>query len=369
MRSKKWWLGLALLALGVAGGVAWMERASLRAWYVLRGLRGAGDHDRATWVQRVADLGELAVDGLVDCLSSGDQQACRNAVAALDHLARTWGASDARTGDLACRLACAFGRLCPRGQAALLRGMAGWFAEQAPAAGLVSACARLLDEAAGGEDETVAAGLDLAGALLRQPHTSEAIRAARELARAALRSRDAGNRLRGVRLALLPGLDLLEQVVALLRDPAVEVRRAAIVAVGPADQVVRDEGLLPCLHDADAEVRRLTEEALRGRGLRPEHLELGRLLTHPQARQRLQVIDHLYAENTDLDPGLWLRRLSHDSSPAVRAAAVRVMSQQSLIDLTDRIDQMARSDPSPTVAQLARFYLHSKRRPEAPAER
>jgi hypothetical protein len=90
-------------------------------------------------------------------------------------------------------------------------------------------------------------------------------------------------------------------------------------------------------------------------------LHLGRLLTDPRPRARLEVLDHLNRD--DLVPGLWLRRLSHDSSPHVRAAALRVMSQQTLIDLTDRIDQMARSDPSPSVAQMARFYLGNRRKP------
>jgi hypothetical protein len=155
-------------------------------------------------------------------------------------------------------------------------------------------------------------------------------------------------------------MDLLEKVVGLLNDPAVEVRRAAILAVGPADQVVRDEGLLPCLHDPDPEVRKLTESALVGRGLRPEHIELGRLLTDPDHLKRVQVLDHL-REAPDLDPGLWLRRLSHDPAPSVRAAAVRVMSKLTLIDLSDRMDQMARTDPNPTVAWLARYYLAHRR--------
>ena len=63
----------------------------------------------------------------------------------------------------------------------------------------------------------------------------------------------------------------------------------------------------------------------------------------------------------DIDPGLWLRRLSHDPSPAVRVAALRLMWRQKLVDLSDRIDQMARTDDSPTVCQLAQFYLTSKR--------
>ena len=55
----------------------------------------------------------------------------------------------------------------------------------------------------------------------------------------------------------------------------------------------------------------------------------------------------------------WLRRLSHDPAPEVRVAAIRAASEQTLVDLSDRLDQMARSDPSPTVSQLARYFSRS----------
>ena len=220
----------------------------------------------------MAGLGEPVVDGLLDCLDGGDDRACENAAAALDYLARTWGESDPRHGRSGRPRGPAFGRMCPASQAVLLHGMAGWFHGAPPASGLVPACARLLTEAAESNDAgTQQAALELAGVLVRQPQEGEALRPARELARAGLKSEAPANRLRAVQLTLHPGMDLLESVVGLLRDPAVEVRRAAILAVGPADQVVRDEGLLPSLHDPDAEVRRLTEEALRGRGLQPIH--------------------------------------------------------------------------------------------------
>jgi HEAT repeat protein len=353
-------LGLVLVLLG-GSAVAWMERASLRSWWVLRGLKRAGDSDRALWISRVADLGESSVEGLLACLDCPEERARRNAACALNHLAQSWGAADPRTADLAGKLARGYGRLCPEGQACLLEGMAGWLGDDCPSPAFVSACSRLLSESAAGPDEALSGALELAVALLRRPQTSEALRSARETARAGLRSPTASNRLRAVRLGLLPGVDLLDEIAALLRDPDVQVRRAAVLAVGPAEQVVRDEGLLLCLHDHDAEVRRLTEEALKGRGLQPDHLRLGKLLTHPTATQRLRVLDYLADENFKFDTGLWLRRLSHDPSPAVRAAALRMMSQQTHIDLSDRLDQMASSDPSPTVAQLARFYLERKR--------
>jgi HEAT repeat protein len=154
-------------------------------------------------------------------------------------------------------------------------------------------------------------------------------------------------------------IELIDQVVALLRDPDVGVRRAAMLAVARAEQV-GDESLLPALHDPDAEVRRLCEEALRNRGLGREHIELGRLLTDPRPATRLRVLDHL-PRVRDIDPALWLRRLTHDPVPAVRVAAVRVISEQAGVDLSDRLDQMARSDPSPTVCQLAGYYLRRAR--------
>jgi hypothetical protein len=133
-----------------------------------------------------------------------------------------------------------------------------------------------------------------------------------------------------------------------------------------AERVIGEDDLLPLLHDPDADVRRLCEAALRGRQLLPEHIRLGRLLTDPNPVVRLQVLDDL-DKTPDLDPGVWLRRLSHDPSPAVRVAAVRAMSRQTLIDLSDRIDQMARSDPSPSVCQLAQFYLRSLKPARDPA--
>jgi hypothetical protein len=361
IRGKKYLGGVLLVVLLGGAGVAWVERGTLLAWFYVRGLARAGEGERDRWVGRVAGLGEAAIPGLLDCLAQPDPGVCRNAREALCHLAGPWGDGDNRAVDLALRLAREFPRLSPAGQENALQLAGHWFPARdpgpAPAAGLVPACARLVEEAAGATDPAVqAAALELCAGLLGQPQGTEALSASRELVRASLRGQAPANRLRAVRLALHPGMDLLEQVVALLNDPEAVVRRAALLAVGPADQVVHDEGLLPSLNDPDPEVRRLCEAALRGRGLRPEHLQLGRLLTHPNPVVRLEVLDLLRKER-DLDQGLWLRRLSHDPSPAVRVAAIREMSQQAFLDLSDRIDQMARSDPSPTVCKLAQFYL------------
>ena len=79
-------------------------------------------------------------------------------------------------------------------------------------------------------------------------------------------------------------------------------------------------------------------------------------MTDAQPGTRLQVLD-LLGRSRDLEPGAWLRRLSNDPSPAVRAAAVRAATEQPMASLVDRLEQMAQNDPSSTVRQLAQYYL------------
>jgi hypothetical protein len=358
-----------VVVLGLVGMAAWVERGPLLAWFYLRQLAAATEADREAWVNRVAGLGDDAVGGLLDSLARPEAGVCSNARAALEHLAASWGAEDPQATDLAQALAREFARLSPAGQREVLLLAASWCTPPRGKAVLPAASRLLSEPTTAGDPQVLAAALELCGAVLSLPENAEAVPPAQGLVRSGLRSPTTVNRIRAVQLALRPGMDLLEQVVPLLSDNEVEVRRAAMLTVGPARDArdaVPDECLLPSLHDKDPEVRRLCEEALASRGLKAEYLELGRLLTHPQPTQRLQVLDQLQ-RSQDLDTGLWLRRLSHDNSPAVRVAAMRAMTQQPYLDLTDRIDQMARSDPSPTVAQLARYYLNVPRPGHVPA--
>jgi hypothetical protein len=369
--SRKFLGGLLLVFLLGCGIVAWRERITLLSWFYIRNLVRASETSQSRWVGRVANLGEAAFPGLFDGLTQPDAHICANVCAALGQMTHTWGRGDARTADLALRLAREFPRFSTAGQKQVLDLAAGWFREpEHQPDSLLSACGHLVSESATvTEDEVQSSALDLCGILLNQPSENQVSKprdAAHKLVAAALQASSVDNRLRAVRLSLYPGMDdLLEQVGTLLSDESPHVRRAALIAIGPAREAVHDDQLLPCLHDPDAEVRRLCEQALIARGLRPEYLELGRLLTDPQPARRLQVLDRL-RESTELDSGLWLRRLSHDTCPSVRVAAMRAMTQQSFVDLSDRIDQIAREDASPTVRQLAQFYLTCPRRQGKP---
>lgn len=368
--TRKFLGGLLLVFLVGCGIVAWRERSSLLSWFYIYNLARAPDANRPRWVGRVANLGETALPGLFDCLSQSDAHVCANARAALEQMTLSWGYEHARTAELGLRLAREFDRFSPAGQKQVLDLAIGWFRQPSGQLDrLASASADLIGESAAvDEDEVRGSALELCGILLNRSATAPGDRAtkpvepARKLVVAALHAHTADHRLHAVSLTLSPGMtDLLKDVAALLGDESPQVRRAALVAVTEARGVVHDDQLLPCLHDPDPDVRRLCEQVLIARGLRREYLELGRLLTDPQPSQRLQVLDRL-RESTELDAGLWLRRLSHDPSDSVRAAALRAMSEQSHVDLSDRIDDMAHNDSSPTVCQLAHFYLGSPRR-------
>ena len=379
-QGKRKFIAGVVLTLIVAAGWGWARRESLRAWYFVRQLATANEADRERLAERVADLGAAAVPSLLARLGGTDEAVCANLRVALDRLGANWGASDARTAALLRQIGEQWPRLSVPGRRTTLESAASWLralpAEGIPAADVVLAAGALLAEATKDDAEVRTAALALCDCLTTLPGADTVREPARDLVRVCLKSEVVEVRLRAIQTSLRPGMDLMEQVAVLLSDPAVEVRRAAVTAVGPPDKAVPDETLLPCLHDTDAEVRRLCEEALTDlRGLKPIHLKLGRLLTHPNFLVRMQVLEKLrelqiLEEERNIkhpiDPGVWICRLSHDPMPSVRAAAALAMAHQGRDDCMNRLGEMARDDPSPTVCYLAGYYL--KQASAAPGE-
>ncbi|HZT80660.1 MAG TPA: HEAT repeat domain-containing protein [Gemmataceae bacterium] len=358
------YLGVGAVAvLLLAGAGLWWGRQPLLTWYYLRGLSSADGGERDRWAERVAGLDRAALPALLDLLA-GDDRACAGARAALDALIGRWGADDARGEELARRLSEAFARFSPAGRREVLQFEAGWLRTEgrAPPTDVARALARQLPEAAKADDGAArGAALDLAAALMERPDYAEAVGPCRELALACFGDADADNRGRALQLALHPGMDLQQQALPLLRDPTPEVRRLAMLAVGPAQNVISTDELLHWLHDPDPDVRRLCEVALSSRKVPLEHIRLGRTLTDPDYHVRLNVLDELHNESArDIDASIWLRYLSHDPKESVRVAAVRAAVEHRFstpVDLRDRLEQMARTDPSETVRQEAGHYL------------
>ncbi|GBD36977.1 hypothetical protein HRbin36_02107 [bacterium HR36] len=168
-------------------------------------------------------------------------------------------------------------------------------------------------------------------------------------------------RQEAVRLAALPQVALKARLARRLLEPPAEpspaVRALLIIAVGDAasQDVAPSEELARFLHDVSEDVRASCEQVLRARGLTARQIQLARLWTHPDPLMRAQVPQLLYQE-TDLDPVPWLDRLSRDTSPLVRAAAVRTAAEHVEVRFAARLMELAEEDVSPTVRQLAAYY-------------
>jgi hypothetical protein len=358
------------IVLAVLAAVIWWQRTPLLSWYYLRGLAAAEDVDRATWVECVAGLDAAVVPGLVDLLRQADTRACANAEAALAVLAKRWGPADPRTINLAQELTRAFGSLHQAGKEATLE----WYMAALRVPESAASVPRPLRDTAetllrlGGRSGEI-------GVRVRTLALAEVIlaRAApakgdlyRDLAVEGLTAKDAEVRARAIRLTMHDPLHadkaLVDRVLPFLKDTAPEVRRAAVLAVGLAEESITVQEMLPLLQDPDAEVRRLCEAALSGRGLPDSHINLARKITDRRPGTRLEVVN-LLQEADDLDPTVWLQHLSEDPSPAVRAAAIRFAAEDAAgADFRERVLQMSRDDPSPTVRQLASHYLNALQR-------
>lgn len=351
---------LPLLVIG--GTVAWVERETLLHCWYLHQLAKAED-DAPRWADRLAGLGERVVPDVLALLAHNDARACANAGAVLTCLAGRWEHDDPRRIELMNQAVKEFHRLSPPGQAVILNLAVAWAEPVACSKCLACTCGRLLAEVNHlARPDLHGPAVELTLALLGRSHEANLRCAGRDLARLALHSPDATTRVRALKLATLPGIDLRKDAVPLLSDPQPLVRRAAMLAIGEASDAIQTDNLLPWLHDPDPEVRKLCESALCGekRRLKPEYLRLAKLITDPRWQVRVSVLDHL-DDAEELDAGAWLRRLSHDVSPAVRAAAIRAACAAPAVDLTDRLDQMARDDPSATVSELARHFLEQRR--------
>jgi HEAT repeat protein len=363
---RRRYLGLIMVAFLALGLGLWFGRTQLLARYYVYQLACADAGDREVWIGRIINLDEIAVPSLVECLSRNDDRACVSITTAIQKLTARWGLDDPRAIALSAKLADAFPAMSVAGQEWVLKLGQSWMARQEKDDHrnnqVLHNAARLLGQAAGVDNSVIRGqALALADNLSVEIALDPIIpQACRELAQVGLRDAEPANRVHSIRLAQAPGVDLLPEVVPCMRDPSAAVRRAAILALGPSPETINDDTLFYWLSDPDPEIRQLCEVALRGRGLQDHHIRLAKLMADPRPSVRMQVLE-IIDQAPDLDPGVWLRRLSHDPSPAVRAATARAAAAQTQVDLSDRIDQMAQTDPSPTVQQVARYYLSCQR--------
>lgn len=315
-------LGLGCLGLMVFGSVlAVVFRAPLTARYAAQRLQGATtDDDRAHWADRLVGLDDTGRSYVISALHSSDASQREAMTAAIDRYLAGMEMSDPRAAGLSRSLMEQMGQGGEAGQAVLL---------------------------------------PLVPRLMKSPEP-DAIARCRDLVRAGIQSGSSTAKIQSIQMALRPEMGLLADVPPLLNDADAEVRRAAMLAVGPtredAQPVMADEELFRWLHDPDPEVRSLCSSALKTRGLDAEKIHYARQLTHPDPVERLKLlVDLRWGEEAIKDPGPWLERLSRDPDPAVRLGAARVTVECQL-HFTTWLDRMAERDPDPSVRRWAGYY-------------
>jgi len=350
----------ALLAIG------WWQRDYLMGWYLTDQLLKAEPQSKSHYIDALAKLGENAQYPLIDHLEKANDSSAPDLTKALGKMFDSWGgASSHHSQQCFHHIARRFTSFSAPAQVETLELLASISKNSPPPNPLTTDFLEGTKLILGSLTEAnnpsaLAPAMKIVSQLIKTNTDKELHGRLVGIMAKAITNAPENIKIQAIHLAIAPEVGLTELSVAALQDKNVEVRKVAILACASALDSVSVDSLLPSLHDSDSEIRAYCESALIARGLKKEHIQLGKLLTDPKPSKRLEVLDSLMEDN-ELDQSLWLRKLSHDSSPAVRVAALRMMSLQETNDLNDRIDQMSRSDPSKTVSDLATYYLKSNK--------
>jgi hypothetical protein len=137
-----------------------------------------------------------------------------------------------------------------------------------------------------------------------------------------------------------------------LRDKEFTVRLQTLTVFADRPGILTEDALLPLLNDAVPDLRTLAEKILAARGLSPELIGLGRLVTHPEARIRASAIPEI-VKNGAIDPIVWLLQLTEDADPDVRLSAVEALEGRITPEVRQRLREMAVADDSAAVRSAA----------------
>ena len=359
-----WW---ALIVVAGLAGIAWWQREPMLAWYQVRQLTIAYPENREACAKRVVEIGEAAVPRVLSELQNEDAIVCANMEYALMLLLKKWGAADARSLALIEILPAQFADFSLAGQEKVIVLLTG-FLQQDGAKPLAPRLTKAIGEILIAAEKTKGlrgASLALAGELIDAVSAGQWVDDCRAMAERGLSDERPGARIAALQLLLRPTMrndkELIEKAIPLLRDSEPGVRRAAIVSLASENELVREEYLLPLLHDEDPQVQYVTELALRKRGLQDDDLKLARMISDKSPSIRLHVL-YFLPHMPELNLASWLRQLSNDPEPAVRAAAVRASAEFPHVEFSPRLREMVESDPADSVRENARYYL-SRRSP------
>ncbi len=157
-------------------------------------------------------------------------------------------------------------------------------------------------------------------------------------------------------LGTMPLDNAAAPAIPYLEDPSGEVRQQVLISFASRPGLLSTDSIIKRLYDADPGIPPLAETVLKTRGLNEEHIGFARLLCHPKPELRASLLP-LIRNRTDIDPVVWLLRLSEDPEASVRIAAIDALAKRTDPEVADRLAALASSDPSPAVREAAAQHV------------
>ena len=157
-------------------------------------------------------------------------------------------------------------------------------------------------------------------------------------------------------LGALPIDNAALPAIAYLENKYSDVRKQTMISFARRTNVLTDDMLLKRLHDEDLINRETASVILKTRGLTQEQISLGGLIYSPKPQQRISVIPFL-KDRDDIDPVVWLIKLSRDSEEMVRISAIEALANHKTPSVQKRLLEMAKSDLSSIVRQTASRHV------------
>lgn len=153
-------------------------------------------------------------------------------------------------------------------------------------------------------------------------------------------------------LGMLPIDDKAAPAIAGLKDPEFSVRFQTLTSFAGRPVLMTEESILPLLHDPVPDLQGLVQRVLEARGLSADLIGLGRMVTHERAEMRASAIT-LLEGHEDIDPVVWLLRLSEDPDAGVRLKAVKAFEGKITPEVTQRLREIVAADDSAEVRAAA----------------
>jgi hypothetical protein len=141
-----------------------------------------------------------------------------------------------------------------------------------------------------------------------------------------------------------------------LEDPSGEVRQQVLISFASRPGLLSTDAIIKRLYDSDPGIPSLAETVLKTRGLKEEHIGFARMLYHPKPELRASLIP-LIRNRTDIDPVVWLLRLTEDPEESVRIAAIEALADRNDSEVQNRLATLASSDPAPSVREAAASHV------------